>query len=72
MFRKLDTWHHTQTGWLVFGLAELGFGYVFASWAINDGNLLDYFLTLVLLIGGLQNLAKLIYDLIGRRTPHGH
>jgi hypothetical protein len=59
MFMRLDNWHKTKSGLLVFGLVELGLGYIFASWAINDGNLFDWLLTIVLLVGGIQNLGKL-------------
>jgi hypothetical protein len=58
-FEPLDKWHQTKPGLLVFGLAELALGYAFVSWAIDSGSLLDWFLTFVLVIGGLQNFIRL-------------
>lgn len=60
MLHKLAQWHQTKTGLLVFAVVELGLAYVCASWAIGSGRLLAWFLTAVMLIGSLQNFAKLI------------
>jgi hypothetical protein len=57
--KTLDKWHKTRTGLLIFALVELLLAYGAASWAIDSGNLLLYLATIVLLIGGLQNLIKL-------------
>ena len=40
MLQKLDKFHKTRPGHLVFGLVELLMAYGFASWAIDTGNLL--------------------------------
>jgi hypothetical protein len=63
-FHKLATWHQTKTGFLVFGLIELGLAYAFASWAIDSGSLIDYFLAIVLLAGFAQNFVKLIVKVV--------
>lgn len=63
MLNKIDAWHKTKPGHFVFGLAELAAAYGFASLAIDRGNLWWYLLTLVLLVGALQNLVKLIKGL---------
>jgi len=69
MFTRLDKWHKTRTGLLVFGLAELAIAYGFLSLSIDRGNLFWYLLTLIFLVGALQNLFKLIGKLIhGRQT----
>jgi hypothetical protein len=60
-------WHKSKVGLLIFGLAELALAYVFASWAIDTGSLLDWFLAIVLLVGGLQNIVRLIWKVL----PHG-
>lgn len=60
----LDKWHKTRTGLLVFALVELLLAYGAASWAIDSGNLLLYIATIILLIGGIQNLAKLVIALL--------
>jgi hypothetical protein len=57
---KIHNWHQTKTGLAVFALLELVGAYVFASWSINSGNLLDYLFTLLFLIGALQNFVKFV------------
>ncbi len=68
MLKKLDAWHKTRRGLLVFAVLELLLAYVFVSLAINKGNLLYYILTLVFLFGFLQNTVKLI----GKLTHGNH
>jgi hypothetical protein len=60
MIQKLDIWHKTKLGLLVFGLVELAITYGFISLAIDRGNLWWYILALVFLVGALQNFVKLI------------
>jgi len=69
MFNRLDKWHQTKLGLLVFALLELALAYGFVSLSIDRGNLFWYLLTLIFLVGFLQNLIKLIGKLFnGRRT----
>lgn len=58
MIDKLDSWHKTKTGYLAFAVLELGLVYLFASLAIDRGNLWFYLLTLLFLIGSLQNVFR--------------
>jgi len=60
MIKQLDKWHQTRSGLLVFALVELAIAYGFASLSIDRGNPLWYLLTLIFLVGSLQNLVKLI------------
>jgi hypothetical protein len=60
MIKQLDKWHKTKLGLLVFALIELAVAYGFASLAIDRGNPLYYLLTLIFLVGSLQNFMKLI------------
>lgn len=60
MLKKLDVWHKTKLGFLIFGLLELSIAYGFASLAIDRGNLWYYLLALLFLVGALQNFVKLI------------
>ena len=60
MIKQLDKWHKTKTGLLVACLIELLIAYGFASLAIDRGNLWWYLLTLIFLVGSLQNFFKLI------------
>ena len=60
MLNKLDHWHKTKLGLLVFALIELAIAYGFVSLSIDRGNPFWYLLTLVFFIGFLQNTVKLI------------
>jgi hypothetical protein len=60
MIKLLDKWHQTKSGLVVFAVAELAVAYGFLGLAIDRGNPLWYLLTLVFLVGSLQNLFKLI------------
>ena len=62
--KALDKWHKTRAGLLTFALVELLLAYGAASWAIDSGNILLYIVTIVLVIGGLQNLIKLVIVLL--------
>lgn len=62
----LNKWHHTRAGYLIFGLAELLAALALASRAFETGSLWQYFFGLVLLVGFLQNLAKLIRTFLGK------
>lgn len=59
MINKIDSWHKTKAGYVAFALLELGLVYLFVSLAIDRGNLWYYLLTLLFLIGSLQNVFKL-------------
>lgn len=67
MIKQLDKWHTTKTGLLVFGLVELALVYLFASLAIDRGNLWYYLLALICLAGTLQNFTRLIRKMINGR-----
>ncbi len=41
---------------VAFGLVALVLAYVFASWAVDSGSLLDYAITFVLLVIGVREL----------------
>jgi hypothetical protein len=60
MLQQLDRWHKTRPGLTVFGLVELALTYGFMSLAIDRGNLWWYLLTLLFLVGALQNFVRLI------------
>lgn len=65
--QQLAKWHHTRPGLLLFAVIELAAAYGLASIAIDRGNLLWYVLTLIFLVGALQNLVKLIGSLLHGR-----
>ena len=58
MLQKLDAWHKSRYGYLLFAVLELAIAYGFASLSIDRGNLWWYLLTILFLIGALQNLFK--------------
>ena len=62
--QQINRWHRKKLGRLVFGLAELAVAYGWVNLAIDRGSLWYYLLTLIFLVGGLQNLIKLIGKLI--------
>ncbi len=67
MIEKLDRWHKTRLGLLVFALIELAITYGFASLAIDRGNLWWYLLTLIFLVGALQNFFKLLANFMHKK-----
>ncbi len=68
MLQSLEKWHQTKPGFLVFALVELALAYGFATLAIDRGNLWWYLLTIIFLVGTLQNLFQLIRKLVhGKR-----
>lgn len=60
MLSWLDKFHKTRLGLMLFALVELALAYLFITWAIADGNWLDYLLALVFTVGFLQNFVKLV------------
>jgi hypothetical protein len=56
----MHTWHQSLPGLLTFFMLEAVLVYAFASLAIDRGSAWFYLLTLLFLIGSLQNLVKLI------------
>lgn len=64
VIKQLNSWHHTRTGYLVFGLVELGLAYGAVSWAIDSGNLLLYLATIILIYSAIYNSIKLTTLLI--------
>jgi hypothetical protein len=68
--QRLNQWHKTKIGLLIFGLVELGIAYGFASLSIDRGNLWYYLLTLIFLVGTLRNFLTLIGSLFhGQHKP---
>lgn len=60
MLAKLDMWHRTKLGLVVFALIELAVSYGLASWAIDSGSLWLYAAALIFIVGVLQNFVRLI------------
>lgn len=63
--QKLDTFHKTRLGYLVFGLIELAMAYGFANWALDTGSLVWWIVTAFLLLGVVQNFVRVLWK--GRR-----
>lgn len=64
---KIKKWHDTKQGLLTFAFAELVLAYVFASWAIDTGSLIDWLLAAMLLFGSILNFSRLL----ARIMQHG-
>jgi hypothetical protein len=58
--QTIQNWHRTKTGLLVFGVVELVLVYLFGSLSISSGNLWWYLLTIIFLVGTIQNMVRLI------------
>lgn len=61
MIDRLTSFHKTRRGYGVFALVELGLAYLFASIAIDTGNLWTYATAIILFIGGLINLVNFLH-----------
>lgn len=59
-------WRHTAVGRLCWAVLAGAITYVFASFAINSGSLLQWFVAVVFLIDCIYNLGQL-----GRKVIHG-
>ena len=67
MLHTFDKWHKTKPGYLLAGLVELAIAYGFVSLSIDRGNLWWYLLTLIFLVGALQNFVKLVASFLKRK-----
>lgn len=64
---KIDNFHSTRRGKLVFGFVELGLAFVLLMLATDSGELWQYGLAIVLLVGGLRNLKNVANNSNGRK-----
>ena len=58
---RAKTLTQTRAFGLVLGFTALVLAYVFISWAIDSGSLLDYAITLLLLFIGIRELILSIF-----------
>lgn len=58
--QAIDKFHKTWPGYAVFGLVELALAFAAANWAIDNGSLWLWALTVILLFGGLQNFVRML------------
>jgi hypothetical protein len=59
--QKLDMFHKTRTGFIVFGLVELAMAYGFVDWALDSGNLLWWSAAVILFVGAVQDFVGAIW-----------
>ena len=57
---KIDKFHKTRRGKLAFGVVELIIAYLVISWAVDSGEIWQYAVAILLLIGGVVNFVKAI------------
>lgn len=60
LIEQFDAWHKTRRGYAVMAVVELLLAYIVGSRALDTGSWWQYGFTLLLLIGGIQNLYQLI------------
>lgn len=57
---KFDNWHKTKRGYAVMAVIELVLAYIVGSRSLDTGSWWQYGFTLILFIGGVQNLYQFI------------
>lgn len=62
--RQIDKFHKTRLGYLLFGIVELALGFVCGYIAIGNGSIWLWLLAFILLAGFIQNVAKLIGEVL--------
>jgi uncharacterized membrane protein HdeD (DUF308 family) len=55
---KLEHIFENQAVQITFGLASILLAYIFASWAINSGSLLDYAIGFLFFFAGIRELVS--------------
>ena len=69
---KLAASTETRGARVVFGLLALVLAYLFGRWALDSGSLVDYAITLTLLIFALRELAIAAFDIQTGDKPTKH
>lgn len=59
-FSNIDKFHHTRKGKLIFGVVELLLSYAIISRAIDTGSLWEWGVGLLFVIGGINNLIRVL------------
>lgn len=62
LLNSLNAFFEIRAVKIVFGLLGLFLAYVFASWAVDTGSLLDYAITLLLIFVSVRELATGIFN----------
>ena len=62
LLNKLNQFFEYRMVKIVFGLVGLFLAYIFASWAIDTGSLLDYAITLLLIFVSVRELATAVFN----------
>lgn len=57
---KIHSWKQTRAGLLITSLAEVLFGYLFASKAIDSGSWWHYSLAFIFILGALQSFVRIV------------
>ncbi len=60
LFERLNLWHQTTIGLLVFAVLEAATAALFLDWAVTGGSWLDWLCFVILVSGFVQNAFKLI------------
>ena len=66
--KDFKAWHKSKTGLFIFGVLELGIAYGLGSRALDTGSWWEYGLALLFLIGGIQNVVRLMKKVISGKS----
>lgn len=58
VLNRLDGFHKSKRGYLIFGIVELILAYIFASIAIDTASMWAYLATIILSIGTVLNFIN--------------
>ena len=56
--QTIDLFHQSKRGKIIFGAVEILLAYVIVSRAFDTGSLWEYFFSIVLLVGGANNIVR--------------
>jgi hypothetical protein len=59
LVNRIHSFHKTKRGYLAFALVELAIAYIFASIAIDTGNLWVYLAAIIFTVGAILNFLNL-------------
>lgn len=74
LINRIHAFHKTKRGYLAFALVELAIAYIFASIAIDTGNLWVYLAATIFTVGAILNFLNLFTvpdQLKGRKAKGG-
>ena len=71
LFERINLWHQTKIGLIVFAVLEAATAALFLDWAVTGGSWLDWLCFAILVSGFAQNVFKLSKLLSAKGVRHG-